>query len=394
MADRVIRVVTLPVREIVFPEGVTVLDGFRRAWRLATDLSNWAQLELACRDARRTPDMERLPRYDRESMFGTVPRRFNRAAKGDAPARAAGEPKVNDLYGLFCQQYPDRAAWDGATESASSVLKWVEDTWRGHKSFGRFAVMWRGEARASVYGYPQPWRVPAGKGTRVRLSRDSSGRPHASFLLPGGRASVRLADGREFRRQLGQFDLLVKEPDRLKQIMATGRRAGGRLVGADVRIVGAFDLPPKGGDVGAVVRTGAGALLTAVVAGRDEPFIYHADDLPSVVAVHDDWSHRFATDLKHEKRWPASVRKKRVNGPRVQAKRDAARNRLRTARQTAAKVVVGFLTRQRVGSVVYNDEDKSFLPRFDWTGLRECVRHACEASGIVFTHVRGADDGE
>lgn len=237
--DRVTRVVTLPIRGV---EGdATVLDTFRPAWRLATDLANWAQLELACRDSRRAPGMDRFPAYDRAAMFGTVPRRFNRAAKGDKPAARVGDPQVSSLYALWSAEYPGRAAWDGSSVSARDVLTAVEKTWVNHKSFGRFAVMWKGEARAATFRFPYPWPVPADKGKTLRVWKDDAGRPHASFPLPGGRVAVRLADGREFRRQLRQFDTILADVTRLRQAKVTGRWVGDKLVGADLRLVAGFD---------------------------------------------------------------------------------------------------------------------------------------------------------
>lgn len=366
---QVVRVVTLPIREIVSPAG-TVLDTFRPAWRLSTDLANWCQRELALHDpGLRTPDAERLSRYDPKHL-----------------------PGGRSLYQRVNDACPFRAAFEGAAGSMGAVIKAVEDGWRGHPRFGRLAVLWRGESRPAVFQFPFPWPV---RSQELRVYRDQQNRPHASLTLPGGRVEVRLADGREFRRQLGQFDRLLADPARLKQAKVTGRRSGGRLVGADLRVVGAFDAKAAAeGGFAATAETGSGALLTVRVEGRDEPFVYHGGDLPGVIACHDDWSHRFAVDLKHEKRWPAAVRRKRVDGPRVQAKRDAARNRLRTARQQAAACVVGFLARQGVSSLVYTDRDKSFLPRFDWSGLRAVLCCKCEEAGISFQHDAGADDGD
>lgn len=76
-----IRVVSLPIREVIEPTDARTIDTFRAAWNLSTQLANWAIRELILRDSRRTPDMERMPKYDRTAMFGTHPRKFARPLK-------------------------------------------------------------------------------------------------------------------------------------------------------------------------------------------------------------------------------------------------------------------------------------------------------------------------
>lgn len=50
---RVVRAVTLPVECPVDETRDNLDDALREAWRLSTDLANWAQRELALRDVRR-----------------------------------------------------------------------------------------------------------------------------------------------------------------------------------------------------------------------------------------------------------------------------------------------------------------------------------------------------
>lgn len=406
VADRVTRVVTLPVRAVVEPADVTVIDAFRPAWRLATDLANWAQLQLVTRDVRRTPGMDRLPAYDRAAVFGTVPRRFARKAVGDKPACAVGEPQASSLYDLWNRECPFRAAFDGATVVARDVLRAVEDAWRKHKSFGRLAVLWKGEARPCVFRFPYPWPVAADKGRTLRLWRDAEGRPAASIPNPagGGRIAVRLADGREFRRQLRQFDALLADPGRLRQGKVTGRRVAGRLAGADLRVVGAFDRAADAAGVTAVVRTGADCVFRATTAEDDEPFVIHADQLRGAIHCYDRWRHRFARDLKYEKRWPAAKRRRTVDGPTAKSRMERMHGRIAAERGQLVSCLVGWLRRNGVGDVEYDDSETGYFDwtddrgqtrrRFDLTALREAVRCKCEDAGIGFQHTAGADDGD
>jgi hypothetical protein len=423
-ADRVTRTITLPIREIVSPEGVRILDAFIPAWRMSTHLANWAQLELACRDVRRTPEMTRLPAYDNRAMFGTHPARFNRAPKERpikvpfAPTMTAatkpGDPKVGDLYGLWNLEYPRslREAWDGCTVGARDILTAVEDTWKGHKNLGRFAVMWRGEASAATFRFPYPFPIPSDKGKTLRLSRvaesdspDARCVPQAQFPLPNhlDGVTVRLADGREFRRQLRQFDFLIANPDRLRQAKITGRRAGGCLVGADIKIVGAFDKTEKLSGLTAGVSTGSDCVFRAVLDGDDgNPFVIHADQLRGVIHCYDRWRHRFATDLKHEKRWPADKRRRTTEGATAKSRMEKMNGRIDSERKQMVACLVGWLVRQGVGDVEYDDSETGYFDwtdtrggthrRFDMTRLREAVKCKCEEEGISFENVTGAED--
>ena len=395
---RVTRVVTLPIREIVGSE-ISVIDTFRKAWRLATALANWAQRELVTRDVVRTPTMRTLPKYDRKQMFGKVPRRFNRVPKPPFLAASAGDLAPGSLYDLWTRTYPaaDRAEWDGATVSARDVLTNVERTWTNHKSFGRFAVLWEGEARACTFRYPYPWPIPADKGKTVRLSRspDERAAPLVSIPLPMplSRVILRLADGSEFRRQLRQFDILHNEPSRLQQAKITGRFLCGKLVGADLRLVGSFDAHAKREGVAAGIHTSPDYLLTAVIDGDDgNPFLYPGDHILPLIVAHDRWAARRRLALKHELRWPAAKRRRIVDGGK--GRLDHMNNRLDTERKTAAKCLVNYLVRHGVAHLDYTDSDRSFLPRFDWTAMRDALRCNCESEGIEFQHVTGADDAE
>lgn len=373
MSDTIPRVVTLPVREIVDPapeNPAHVLEAFRAAWRFSTSLANWCQRELTLHDpGLRAVRAERLVRYEHKMFPGGL-----------------------SLYQWVCGQYPDRPEFAGAAGSMGAVVKAVEDAWRSHPRFGRLSVLWRGESRPCVFQWPYPWPV---RSQELKISRIDD-RPHASITLPGGRVVVRVADDENFRRPLQQFDLLLEHPDRLRQAKITARRKGGRIIGADLRIVGQFDprVLTAADDACACINTTSHALLVVDVEGRPDSFVYHGEELRQVIAVHDGWRLKLSVDMKHEKRWPSAKRRRVYGGEGVRARFDKAANRLRTARQQIAASVVAFLVRQRVKAVVYRDREKGFLQRFDWTGLREVLRHKCEEAGIAFQHERGGDDAD
>ncbi len=362
---RVVRVVTLPVREVVEPDG-RVIDTFRDAWRRSTDLANWCQLELVKHDVGRQPDAAKIAKY--------VPKMF---------------PGGVSLYGHVNTSCPFRPQFDGAAGSMSAVVKAVEDTWRTHKEFGRFAVLGKGSARPAVFRFPYPWPV---RSQELRIYRGAEGRPQASLTLPGGRVVVRLGDGQEFRRQLRQFDALLADVSRVKQAKVTGRMSRGKLVGADLRIVGAFDPGEAKGARAAVVRTDPNALLVVEVEGR-QPWVLNRDDLRRLQAVRAAVRQRYAEDLKHEKRVPRKARRGMVQS--LSNRCDKFNARIDTAVHQVAAQVAQYLHRAGVSTVIYDDGDKDYIPDgFPWAVLGDRVGYKLESAGVEVSRAKSATGDE
>lgn len=382
--ETVSRTVTLPLRGVLVPEGGSVLDVLRPAWRLATDLANWAQLELVKRDTRRTPAMTRLPKYDREKMYGTVA--STRARKGkDGSRLSAGSEMTADLVAVWARECPAdlKAEWEGGVAVARQIIRNVEETWKSHPSFGRFAVLWKGEARPAVFQYPYSFPVAG----RVHLFRDKENRPRASLPLPGGRVEFRLGDRHDFRRQLAQFDVLIADPKRIGAVKVTGRWTAGKLVGADLRIPGKFDATPKNADgPAAVVRTDPNALLVVEVEGRPA-WVLNADHAGALVSQllfvkekHRVYLQRTAEDLKYEKRLNRDQRKG-LNESRAR-RCDKAQNRVDSLLHQITAQVAGYCKRVGVSAVVYDDSVKSFVPNgFPWHQMRERIAYKVADAG-------------
>ena len=354
--ERVPRIVSLPIKEIIGADGPAVLDTFAAAWRLSTDLANWCQRALALNDpGLRTPDAERLTKYDPKCL-----------------------PGGRSLYQHVVAACPFHGAFAGASDAIAIITKTVEDTWRGHPDFGRLAVLWRGEARPAVFRHPYPWPL---RGDSVRLFRDPAGRPCARLVMPGGRVSVRLADGAEFARQLRQYDRLLADPARLKQSRVTGRSKGGRLVGADLRLVGLFDAAePRAGGVAAVIRTDPAALLVVEADGR-RPWILNHDEARRLQAAHRAFRQRIAEDLKHEKRLTRDQRA----GLRGALERRCEKHarRMDTLLHQVSAQVAGYCRRAEVAAAVYDDGVKSYQPDgFPWAALADRIRYKLADAGV------------
>jgi hypothetical protein len=388
-----VRSVTLPVARVLGrqdagptsrPEPV---EGFLRhflpAWRMATDLANWAMQEIVRRDVRRTPDMETLPAYSARSMWGTFPRRLKRVG---APVE-----QVGTLYDYWNRNAPSefRRAWDGAAGSASAVLKQVEDTWKHHSRFGRWAVLWKGEARPMVHRFPcafpvrkQDWRGwwqdrPGGRAAAV------------SVTLPGGRYLLELDRSPELRGQLADFARLLSGEATPGDLKLVPVERGGRLVGAKVTLTGRFPRAARGEGPAAVIRTAPDALLVVEVEGRP-PWVLYCDHLKRVVGQYETWLERSRVDLKHEKRWPAAKRRRWVRRREPAVARH--RGRIDSENKQAARAAANYVLRQGCSAAVYNDSERSYLPSWPWAALRERIRCILAEGGVSFQTVTASHD--
>lgn len=335
--------------------GVTFWRPFDAAWRLSTDLANWGQRELLRHDIRRTPEMTRLPPMP--VMAGGLYRRWNETY---TPA--------------------ERAAWDGSTQAAAAILRAVELKWKGI----RLPVLWKGESSACTYRYPYPCVVP-GQSVRMGWLDHPGGRiPTVSLLLPGsGRVLLRVDRGRDWHRQLRDFDAMVTGQAVQGDVKACVDMANGKKSGVKLMCFGRFRrraAEPTGRT--AILRTCSDALVSVEVADRDEPFTVHRPDLIGHMQAHERYRESRSNDMKYEKRWPARQRRRMVESG--QAANTKYANRLDTITQQVAACVIGFCRRQQVDTVVYDDSNQTYARGFRYFALRERVRQNCDTAGIRF----------
>lgn len=91
---------------------------------------------------------------------------------------------------------------------------------------------------------------------------------------------------------------------------------------------------------------------------------------------------RLSQDAKAERR--LSSNRAEFIGERMGQESDKNRNRLASWTHESAAHLVGFATRQNVGTVLYLDRDRGFMPRFPWSDLHSKLASKCAAAGIVF----------
>lgn len=352
------RAITMPVAEVIDPplgESETFFSRFSSAWRISTDLANWCARELLRHDVTRTPAMEQLPAYAPINLY----RRWNETTGGTSLAE-----------------------WQGCSGAAADIIRAVEQTWRNHPRFGRYAVIWRGEASAATYRWPYPWPI---RKQDVRLGwLDGPGgkRPTISIPLPGGRTILQLDNGSGHRRPIKDFAAIVDGGASIRQCKIVGRRKGGKLVGIDVRIVASFRRKAVA-EVGktATIRTDARNLLVVEVEGRDS-FLLPFPQLPAAIMRYELFRARLALGMKYEMRWPAKVRRRivKAGGPAA----DKQDRRITSLIQQAAAAAVNYCRRNGVSLVVYDDAERDYCEPFRWHALRERLRCKCEEGGIRF----------
>lgn len=354
------RVVTLSVAEVMEPAATRLLDSMREAWRLSTDLANWCQSELLRRDVRRTPTMERLPAYS-----------------------------VGSLYTIWRSECPFADAFGGCAGSAAAIIRECEQRWKGHPSFGRFAVLWRGESSSATYRYPYPWIVRA---QEAKLDR-REGVYELSVTVPGGRNLYRLDSHPSRNRQLRQLAAILDAESKMGDVKLCARWSGGRIVGVDARFAVTQRIAAKVTGQTAIVRTGNDALLLVELPDRSEPFVINADNLRGVLAAYERWRYRASVDLKHEKRWPSHVRQRIRDGQQDRIQRHHAR--LKTGIEQLVSIAVKYALRHGCGTIVYDDSDRGAIPgNFPWRQMRERMSLTASNHGMEFQTLTGEGDAD
>ena len=373
--ESVVRAVTLPVATVENAEWPDFLTAAHAAWSLSTSLANWAVRQLAKAERERRSTDKKL--WKSPSVY---------------------------LYGQLAH-YHDRAAWDGCMSSAQCILRGVEKKYRKR----RFDMIWRNAESYPSMRYPQPFPIH-NKDWKPSCSEDDRGAPMVSVRLPGvaERLMLRLRCGPEFRRQLTLFRLLESGEAKCGEAVLyaqgcsgnTGRRKGiDRSPGGGqkqpftvlLKLVGHFPIgEKKPSDRVMIISTDPSALWVAEVDDRPA-WIYNADHVRRWVMAHACARQRFSEDLKHERRWP---KRERIRMKEALAKRcDKNNRRLDSFVHEATAMAANFAARQKCGLVVYNDEQKGYLPSFPWFVLRERLKDKLKAHGIEMKARAEVDTG-
>lgn len=376
----VLRAMELPVVGVVeggtWEEFVTAL---RDAFRMSTDLYNWAMRQLLVRDFQRTPGMSKIP---------------------------AWEPV--DLYKLYNQE--GCPVGNVATSTRVCVFDQARKDYVGRR---RVPALWLGTENLPLKRYPAPFPVHVGGWKAEWRQIDGKRTPCVSLRLHSGedgpRWVLRLACGRPHRRQLldfvrilrndaivGQLELYERgcgQTQRNCPTSATKRAPGGasrkhrRLM---LKFVGRFPRSERTDCSGVLVlRTDPNAFLVAEHDGRAvRPWILNHDDVTrrdqemrAMHQKHKDWLQRLREDMKLERRTHAGSRQQILDC--FQRRCDKHARRMKTWIDQTVAQVVGYCRRRRIAAVLYDDGIRTWCEQFPWAHLRTTLRTRCERDGIA-----------
>lgn len=402
--------VELPVMDVV-GEGqtweafaATVAD----CWEHSTALANWSVDTLHANDVRRKP----------------------------ADTKLAKMPNVY-LYGIFNREYHDRTFWTGAAGQANCVLKTAERYYRKD----RWHVLWAHRRNLRQYRFPYPYPVDQ-DGWGVEYG--ATGEPLASVSFPGGRLTLRLRQGPEWRRQLALFRQIAEGRTLNCEAQVLGRKIGGtsgkvvefkrpgspykELFRVMLKLVAYFPRGETGERRGTVMqlRTDKEHFLIADVDGR-EPWILNAEHLrrqegearaeesrherrigrladadakrqaerklgllARQIERHADYLQRMSDDTKYEKRWPKDVRV-RLNQAR-ELRCDKQHHRLDSSIKEVAALTVNYAKRQHVSEIRYDGVDRGYLLSFPWSRLETQLKAKADEAGIDFVKVAASGE--
>lgn len=277
-----------------------------------------------------------------------------------------------DLYGLgFTRRsYQNRDDWVGATTCANSILQAVRKKYIEK----RLDIVWRRSCSLPSYRFPYPYPIH-NQSWSATYGKDRV--PLVTLNLPGQRVVLRLRGGQDMKRQLAGFRQIVEGAKRGE---AAFYRKNKHCM---LKMVAHFPVThcSSGKDNVLLVRTHPDGLWVAEMIGT-HPRYWNQDHVKSLVERHQAWLQGVSEDTKREKRVPRQMCQHIDH-----AREDRCRkqnDRLDTFCHEMSKQLVEFAVRQKVGKILYRDDDKSWLPRFPWFKLREKVKYKCKDRGIEF----------
>lgn len=351
--NTVVRAVTLPVEHPVNHGWGALHEASRAAFRLSTDLANWAVHHLFRRD---------VPGVETPDAVKPGPK---------------SEPAKCYLYGAAVKEFPDWAGrCAGVASSAQCVFRAV------HKKYlrDRFAVQVRHESSLLTYRYPFPWPVHNQDWTLSFAKGPWPGEaPVAVLPLPGlGPVHLRLSRGAEFGRQLVMLRQFIDGTAKKGEAAILKDRKGRYLV----KLVGHFPRRDRGQPTNvAFVHTDPAAFLVVEVNGH-RTNVTNADHVRRWVAAHRSFLQRAGEDKKREKRMDR--RQRSILNQYVEDRCGKQRARLDTFVKQVAAQVRGICERRGVGLVAYDDSNRGYMREagadvpFPWHALKSRLRQLLE----------------
>lgn len=349
-----IQAITLPVSGPVDGSWEDLRLVLKDTWRASTEIANAMMTEMIRADVVREANMEKLPKWQ-------------------APY----------LYPVASKRWPDFPRG-----SLSSILQAV----RKKYAADRWEIVWLRSRSAPSYRYPYPFPV---RGQDIALEMED-GEPIVAARIGDRRWRLRLRRGRDFGRQLSVFRKMVADealPCEAQILERPGTAASRNGYG---------DRDPGGGPVRyskvvaklvawvpreevtltdrqLIVRTLPGSFLVARQNGDAHNCWYrHDDHVRRWYAAHQRQLLRLRDDRKADQRGRG---KWRAAGHVDELCRKHS-NRIDSYTHEVSASLADLARRRRVGMVLYDDSDHSYLPKFQYTTLWTKLAYKLDAIGI------------
>ena len=311
-------------------------DSLAVAWQHSTEAANWALKRLLSNDV----------------------------------VRQRGDTKCPPMPSVYL--YGERE-WDGWSQSASSVLRTVEQTYRA----SRYEIVWLGGKRLPNVRYPYPYPV---HNASWKLYENPDGGVFFEARLPDGRVTVRLKGGLQYKRQLAGLRHLMANPELRGE--ASIYKRGNEIV---VKLVGWFPRKVDQQAEGTLhLRTGATEFLSVLNEKDERLLIFNADRVRRWLVRHAEMRQRWSEDMKFERRRPK--RDSRKNMEDMQAACRKMNNRIASFIDETAAQCVNHAKRRRLARVVLEDSERSYFRDFQWYRFSALLQQKCNAAGITFEH--------
>ena len=360
----VLRSIVVPLNKVI----PALKEKLFECWEVSRALGNWAMVTLFANDIRRTPDMEKLPKY-----------------------------KQLDLYHLLMHteagEYYDKSHWKGSKQSANLILRRAQQAYIKQ----RWDVLWAGNASLVSYrGGALPYPLDRDQWC---LSLNNGGELSVKLSLPGGPKEAMLKGGPGFRRQRHSLTQVIQgEVLGAEASLYLKKRLGDDgLRHAEYMIRFVVWLPrscgPVVGDRTLFVYTRNDRFLEADADWLDEPWVVNADHFKNkILGHHIAAMHRSNEDLKYEKRWPKKIRDRMVADRQARVRKN--QNRLDTFVHETTTSLTNFAKRTKVKVVILDLSRKDFMPRFPYFQWKAKLAYKLDEHGILLKETKGAASAE
>lgn len=309
-------------------------EQFGEAWQRSTEAANWAVKQLLANDV----------------------------------TRQSGDTKCPPMPSIYLYGLRD---WTGWSQSAASVLRTVEQTYRA----SRYEIVWLGGRRIANQRYPYPYPV---HNAGWQLNEQSDGGIMFTVTLPSGRRSMRLRGGHRYRRQLAGLRHLIVHPELRGE--ASIYRRGNEVV---VKVVGWFPRKTNEHADGTLfLRTGKAEFLIGLNDADERLFIFNGDRCRRWIVRHANGLQRWREDMKFERRRPK--RESRKHAEDMQDACIKTNNRIKSFIDETAAQCVNHASRRRLARIVLDDSERSYFQDFQWHRLSELLAQKANAAGIHF----------